>query len=44
MSIRKRVEEARILAANGYHEAAFIITLVALAGASRKRIPRPMVG
>jgi hypothetical protein len=40
MSIRQRIDEALVLARNGYYEAAMIIALVAIAGASRRRFPK----
>jgi hypothetical protein len=43
MSIRKRIDEAQLLAANGYDEAALIIALVALAGSSRLAYPKSVI-
>ena len=40
MSIRKRLEDARTLAANGSQDGAFIQVLIAAAATSRKRYPR----
>lgn len=43
MTIRKRIDEASALMANGFDEAALIITLVAIAAASRKAYPKSIV-
>ena len=42
MSIRDRIGEAKTLAALGHYEAALILTLVAVAGASRLKYPEPI--
>lgn len=42
MSIKARIEEAELLWENGHKVGAWILTLIAAAGTSRKRYPRPM--
>lgn len=41
MSVRKRLEDARVLSASGSRDGAFIQVLIAAAATSRKRYPHP---
>ena len=42
MSVKTRLEDAKVLYANGHREGALLMVLIAVAATSRKRYPKPM--